>query len=84
MSDEDIAVAEERVKQARIKLAQAVKVIPFKWTVSVMSSDPPCKDENSRSISMNYISIVFSLKTHYFQLWFLYKVTCALIMHENI
>ena len=48
MSDEDIAVAEERVKQARIKLAQAVKVKPFKGTVSVFSSDPPCKDDNSR------------------------------------
>ena len=58
MSDEDIAVAEERVKQARIKLAQAVKVISFKGTVSVISSDPPCKDDNSRftMVSLNVLS----------------------------
>ena len=59
MSDEDIAVAEERVKQARIKLAQAVKVISFKGTVSVISSDPPYKDDNSRftMVSLNVLSL---------------------------
>ena len=34
--------------------------------------------------SMKRISMFIILKTNYFQLWFLYKVTCAVILQENI
>ena len=46
-------------------------------TVSVVSSDPPCKDGNARFTTLCLIKYELDinvLRNYYFHLWFLYKI----------